>query len=510
MALNHKILFFVIIIAHLAKTQRYDFKVPNSEKSKAVSVSQDTGFSVSPPNTEYVTYNPPIPKPNSSPDGRIPPIRPTIFYPPDLSFRFSDVGLQRIGRDFIVSDSIISLSLDNNNISDISPFAFRSMRNLRYLNLSGNKIPRQKLLLLNGNNNLQTLIINDNSDSDVSNAEFLMEHETFQNLEHLQLCNNQLRNFRMPFYIAMHSLSHLHLSNNSISSSSAVFDNIPATLTHLNLNRNLIDRVERDKLRYLQELLMDDNNIIQVCLEDCLEESISLRGADRMQNLSLSRNQIVEVSLDAFNDMKHLLKLDLSGNKIANLAKGTFNKTVFIDDLSLAHNILATIPDVCPMLHLRSLNLTGNHISAVLSDTFCRLQRLENLYLSDNTITTIETRAFNLQSLTYLDLSGNQLKQLPEQWIFSWQILELHLERNNFTELDDLSLINIKSLRNVYLHKNPMPKLKAGSFQSLPGHMSLHLNNVRIECAQCRCNDDDNDRDDDGDDNNGNSHSDYY
>ncbi|XP_070172353.1 insulin-like growth factor-binding protein complex acid labile subunit [Polyergus mexicanus] len=499
MALGHIIiLLFVLTTAHLAKTEQYDtYDLRYSTNVKKAEVSQKTKdpFTVGPAvgpvsSTRKPTHsNTPTPLPRYS-------------YPSDLSFRFSDVGLQRIGRDFIKSDSIISLSLDNNNISDVSPLAFRSMQNLRHLNLSGNRIPKEKLLSLNGNNNLQTLIINNNNDTfdcnDNSNAKkILKESEIFQSLEHLHLCNDQLRDIEMPFYIAMPILTHLHLSNNSISSSSAVFDNIPASLTHLNLDKNLIDRVEKDKLRYLKELVMNDNKITQVCFEECEENSISLRGAIRMENLFLSRNQISEVSPDAFNDMEHLLNLDLSSNKIADLAKDTFNNTVWIINLSLAHNILATIPNVCSMLNLKNLNLTANRINAVPSDTFCHLQRLEHLYLSNNMITTIETRAFNLQSLTYLDLSGNRLRQLPAQWIFPWQIQELHLERNYFTELDNLSLTNIKSLRNVYLDENPMPKLNAGSFQSLPGHTILHLKNIRVNETQIKCIQDNDDADDD-------------
>lgn len=255
MALGHKIiLFFVLITVHLTKTEIYDFK-----KGKKSEEFQKT--------REPFTVNPPTGHGSFTPKPMYPTINLTNIirysYPPDysdLSFRFSDVGLQRIGRNFIKSSSIISLSLDNNNINNISPFAFRSMQNLRHLNLSGNRIPKEKLLLLNGNNNLQTLIINnnndtfdcnDNSENTLDNTEkILKEYEIFPSLEHLHLCNNQLRNIEVPFYIAMPILTHLHLSNNSLSSSSAIFDNIPASLTHLKLNKNLIDRVAKDKLRY--------------------------------------------------------------------------------------------------------------------------------------------------------------------------------------------------------------------------------------------------------------------
>lgn len=259
--------------------------------------------------------------------------------------------------------------------------------------------------------------------------------------------------------------------------------------------------------RHLQELRMDDNVITQICFEDCKDTSISLKGAVEMQNLSLSWNLISEISHDAFTDTRSLSILDLSGNKIADVAKGTFNNTNYISNLSLANNILATIPDVCSIFYIKNLDLSGNRISAILSDTFCvHLRSLEYLYLSNNVITTIETRAFrSLENLKYLDLSGNRIRQLPAYWVYSSHIQELHLERNNFTELNDISLINIKALSNIYLDENPMPILKAVSFHSLPGHLRVHLRNVRVEdeCAQCQCeNDDDDEYDDDKKSNN--------
>ncbi|XP_011699396.1 PREDICTED: insulin-like growth factor-binding protein complex acid labile subunit [Wasmannia auropunctata] len=503
MAFDHKfIICFVVTIVYLAKTERighnfppYDFRGNWGIYKSSSTLSpyiQNTPPSIhhhqNTPSIHHHQNTPPVPPPS---------VEVKCIHDHYVVFSFSNVGLQKIGRDFIDSNDIIILSIDNNNISDISPFAFRKMRNLEYLDLSGNRIPKEKLLSLARSTNLQTLIIDNNRDSHEPTTETLKEYEVFPNLKHLRLCNSQLRNFQVHFYLATPILTHLHLSNNSIDSSEAVFDNIPATLTHLHINKNFIDRVKQGKLRHLQELIMDDNLITQVCFEECKDESISLKDAFEMQNLSLSRNLISEISLDAFSDTTRLLMLDLSGNKIADVAKGTFNNTRMIRNLSLADNILVTVPDVCPMLYLNHLDLSGNRISAVHSDAFCNfLRNLEYLYLSNNVITTIETRAFrNLLSLKYLDLSGNRLRQLPAHWS-SWYIQELHLERNNFTELDHLSLMNIKELKNIYLDENPMPALKAESFHSLPGHLRVHLRNMRVEneCAQCLC---DNDEDDD-------------
>lgn len=245
MAVDHKfMIFFMFTIVYLAKTERgrndfppYDFKNYSSINSRL----------------QKSTTIPPW-KWTPQPSVDIPTIPPTSSSIPCIHkshvFSFSNVGLQKIGRDFINSNDIINLSLDNNNISYISPFAFRNMRNLKYLNLSGNKIPKEKLLSLAGNARLQTLIIDNNQDFHNPVTETLKEYEVFQSLKHLHLCNSQLGNFQVHFYLAMPILTHLYLKNNSISSTDAIFDNIPATLTHLYLNQNLIDRVKQGKLRY--------------------------------------------------------------------------------------------------------------------------------------------------------------------------------------------------------------------------------------------------------------------
>ncbi|XP_039312827.1 leucine-rich repeat-containing protein 15 [Solenopsis invicta] len=518
MAPGHKfIIFFLFTIIYLAKTEHNRH---NTRDDPDLWTTQKTGGSVYRyPSYSPVTIPPHLPEtdPTPRPYPRVTDSTPRPYYrvtnltespynPPincvrhDHDFSFINVGLQKIGPDFIKSTDTIRLSLNSNNISDISPSAFRNIKNLKYLDLSGNRIPKEKLLLLAKTENLQTLIINNNNDSHNPATDTMKEYNVFPNMKHLHLSSNQLRNFQVHFYLAMPYLTHLHLNNNSISSSDAVFENIPATLIQLHLNKNSIDRVKKDKLRSLQELSMDNNVITQVCFENCQDTSISLKGATEMQNLFLSKNLISEITLDAFTDTRSLSTLDLSGNKIADIAKGTFNNINYISNLSLANNILATVPDVCSIFYIVNLDLSGNRISAIHSDAFCaHLRNLEYLHLSNNVITTIEARAFrSLEKLKYLDLSGNRLRQLPAHWIYSSYVQELHLERNNFTNLDSISLIHIKTLSDVYLDENPMPILNTQSFQVLPGHLRVHLKNVRIqdEC-ECQCENDNEDNDDD-------------
>lgn len=258
MALNYKVIIFIVLInAYMIKPQTHlradsvhpDFK--NGYPNQAYTTRMPF-FSSRPPTV--TVYPAQLSTQNS--------IRVFPVIPPSTTFRFTDVGLQKIGPDFISSDDAITLSLDNNEINDISPFAFLKMKNMRHLVLSGNKIPTEKFLSLYGNIKLQTLIIDNNKDNSMR---ILKEYEILQNLEHLHLCSDQLLDIQVPFHVATPSLISLHLSNNSINSDNVLFDNLPATLTHLHLDRNSIDHVEQNKLRYEYSLI---SNFIFLLLFD--------------------------------------------------------------------------------------------------------------------------------------------------------------------------------------------------------------------------------------------------
>lgn len=244
---------------------------------------------------------------------------------------------------------------------------------------------------------------------------------------------------------------------------------------------------------------MDGNLITEICFESCEDKFISLKDASNMEILSLARNRISKISVNAFEDTKSLSYLDLSGNNITSVAKGTFNNINRMRYLSLADNKLTTIPtDICSLRYLMSLNLTGNYINIIHAKIFCPLPILESLYLANNNITIIESQAFgNLQRLKYLDLSQNQLWQLPQQWPPQYRnyLEELHLEKNNFKELDDVILADMKNLKHLYINENPMLHVKVASFRLLPMTFTLHIENMQNNNIPSEKNDYDNDYD---------------
>ena len=90
-----------------------------------------------------------------------------------------------------------------------------------------------------------------------------------------------------------------------------------------------------------------------------------------------------------------------------------FANTPRLIDLSLAHNRLTILPDniFIGLNSLRSLDLSANLIRANYNDFLTYVPRLTHLNLADVEMTSLPI--IPLKILTYLDLSGNRLSDVP-------------------------------------------------------------------------------------------------
>ncbi|KAF7664481.1 hypothetical protein LDENG_00176160 [Lucifuga dentata] len=122
---------------------------------------------------------------------------------------------------------------------------------------------------------------------------------------------------------------------------------------------------------------------------------------DRLTVLVLSWNSISQTDSDSFTLTPHLLHLDLSSNLLAVL-----NSSIF-------HGLQ----------ELEELLLFGNQIVQINQGAFRDLRRLQKLYLSGNRLTSFPLELYKEprgpHNLTFLDLSFNQLSQLPVQSLLS-------------------------------------------------------------------------------------------
>ncbi|XP_022900951.2 uncharacterized protein [Onthophagus taurus] len=169
--------------------------------------------------------------------------------------------------------------------------------------------------------------------------------------------------------------------------------------------------------------------------------------------------------------------LQLSGCKIRTVAPNAFaGQELHLKNLNLQDNDLTEVPveSLKYLQNLQLLDLSHNRITEIQEDTFITLTKLTTLKLSDNNV-TLHKNCFNglelslknlnlkgtrqkeipdairgLQTLAFLDLSHNSIKELPGPGgLLTFDGLDaltaLNLERNVIQTLDDNAFFGIKS-----------------------------------------------------------------
>ncbi|KAG7234830.1 hypothetical protein INR49_003894 [Caranx melampygus] len=136
---------------------------------------------------------------------------------------------------------------------------------------------------------------------------------------------------------------------------------------------------------------------------------------ERLTTLVLSRNFISRIEVNAFSVTPHLLHLDLSSNQFTVL-----NFSIFSG-----------------LKELKELLLFDNQIVQISPGAFSDLHSLQKLYLSGNKLTIFPLGIYREpggpRNLTFLDLSYNNLSEVPVQ-----------------------SLLSVTPQGGVYLQENPL------------------------------------------------------
>lgn len=269
-----------------------------------------------------------------------------------------------------------------------------------------------------------------------------------------------------------------------------------------------------------------------------------LRDAPALTNLSLYENSITKIGNSTFSGSQSLRNIDLHNNVILEIEEGTFDSLLNLTELDLSVNSISCITDF-NLFQLRSLNLSKNSMTSFQSidinqefellyldlrenkmhyfPVLPRINKIIYLDLSRNQLHSLnstgpedelqylrdidELTLSPLQSskthqilpkLLYLDLSYNQLKDVPPDFFSSLEALDtLNISNNcldnflvdtesplNTLKTLDLSFNNLQnltfkantllSLETLYLQGNILKILDSGLFH-LPSITNLHL-----------------------------------
>ncbi|XP_009081044.1 PREDICTED: platelet glycoprotein V [Acanthisitta chloris] len=347
------------------------------------------------------------------------------------------------------------LILSSNNISLVSPMAFKGLRSLKVLKLLDNKLVELPPEAFDDMVQLQQLIIESNRLTSIEENLF----DKLARLEELFLNKNQLTALPGDMLKKLARLKVLNLSRNYLAA----------------LPRNIFSALAR-----LEKLMLYFNRLSSI-------ESGMFDSLKELQELFLHCNNIQSIAPDAFCCLHKLRTLTLSRNKLEVLPSGLFLHLHDLSKLTLYRNPLKSLPEVLfgEMRHLGSLWLYHTKLSTIPDFVFSNLTNLELLVLSFNPeLSVLPRNVFSgLNELRGLSLHTNNISSLPEGIFLSLQKLQnISLFDTRLEVLPRNLFHNLKHLQKVYLNSTQLEFLPADFFIALPDLQEVVLNDNPWKC----------------------------
>ncbi|XP_052421056.1 toll-like receptor 8 [Carassius gibelio] len=286
------------------------------------------------------------------------------------------------------------LDLSRNNLFLITPEQFQPFGNISCLNLSGNgfatapngseftSLPDLKYLDLSSNRidlaydyafrelqSLEVLDLSDNShyftvEGVTLNLNFL---KYLPSLKVLNMSNNRIYTLTTKT-MSSKSLQELQFQKNKLGrmwrlkdqTYDRLFEDL-TNVTHLDISLNNIKTIPFRIYTYLpkciQKLVLSENRLTSISWE-------LLRQFPHLRELILSKNNILKISSNLSSDVPSLQFLNLWHNRISELSSGFLQGAVNLERLDLGHNKLINInQSTFPSeneIHLKTLWLNGN------------------------------------------------------------------------------------------------------------------------------------------------------
>ncbi|KAL0994588.1 hypothetical protein UPYG_G00124490 [Umbra pygmaea] len=392
---------------------------------------------------------------------------------------------------------IQKLDLSRNLLQNLTKEVLLFYTNIYHLNLHSNKIQFIQTGLFKDFTNLKVLDLSRNNLDIFAVLKYSIG--PLKSVERLDLSGNGLYTGMTDYFLSeAPKLVNLSLNDNSITKVGKKTFCGSLALRNIDLHNNVILEIEDgafDFLRYLSELDLSINSI--TCITDF--------NLSQLKVLNLSKNSMECFQTTDSDEEYELLYLDLRENKIhyfpvlprrnklmyLDLSRnrlmsvnttGTEDELEYFRDTFVTHTRSHGTSRHQDLSRLMYLDMSYNQIQNIPQSFFCSMVSLEHLNISNNCIATFSVdQESPLNLLKTLDLSYNALQNLSfgENTLRSLQ--ELFLQGNFLRIMDSGTFLRLPSIRGLHLQQNyinvcplqPKPHQKDGKFQVPPGCVHL-------------------------------------
>ncbi|XP_076846223.1 podocan [Brachyhypopomus gauderio] len=413
-------------------------------------------------------------------------------------------------------DNTRQLSLQNNQITEVTMEDLSRLVHLETLNLQNNRLTSQGLddegfevlerlsYLYLANNKLTTaprhlppaLV---SADFAANQLTKIYPHTFGQKpgLKSVYLHNNKLTDAGLPegLFNGSDSLEVLIMSSNFLR---YVPKGLPSALYKLHLKNNKLEKIPTgafDDLSQLRELYLQNNLLSNDGMDNNTFSRLTrLEYLDLSNNnltevpsglprglvlLHLEKNSIGRIPSDALTPIRNLQYLLLHNNRLRarDIHRDAFRGLKRLHTLHMYNNLLERVPRGLPR-RAKTLMLLHNLISEIGRDDLVALYTLTELNLSYNRLssTKLHREAFRkLRLLEELDLSGNRLQTLPQGLPKSLRVLRV--KDGQVGEVPHGALAGMGKLRELQLSNNllKVSSFHQGAWQELSSLTTLDL-----------------------------------
>ncbi|KAE9604912.1 hypothetical protein Lal_00036930 [Lupinus albus] len=254
------------------------------------------------------------------------------------------------------------INLSSNNLSGVFPTSFRNLSSLLWLHLDNNNLRGRLPMHISGLNNL---LIFDLGENQFSGSIPSWTNKTFRSLQILRLPKNKLSGSIPSQLCQLASLKILDLSGNNLVGS------IPKCIGNLK-------GMTTDKSN--NESLSNDESISD-------QHYVGFNGSSYSGWSYEDVKQVVKGrEFDYLKILKHVVNMDLSGNKLVGLIPEGITSLTGLHGLNLSHNCLeGGIPKMIGnMKSLESFDISHNQLSGHIPNNMLSLTSMSHLNLSYN------------------------------------------------------------------------------------------------------------------------------
>uniref|UniRef100_A0A8C0GSH4 Leucine-rich repeat-containing protein 32 n=1 Tax=Chelonoidis abingdonii TaxID=106734 RepID=A0A8C0GSH4_CHEAB len=373
------------------------------------------------------------------------------------------------GRAFRSLKNLKVLDLSANNLdSDMAAWYFSNLTSLKKLDLSWNKMTRLPGSIFQGTLKLREINLNNNYITEI-------EEGAFEALLNLKVVNLAMNSLHCISGFSLTQLQVLNLSFNALEFFVTEERKEHYQLQVLDLSHNkLIYFPELPKVHRLTHLNLSDNAMVS------LAPSSTSTAEFRLWYDEMARPNI---SLNIYNAAARLSKitdLDLSGNLLYMFPVTFLHNLSSLQNLNMAKNCLHNIAVESPPGHMeskepgamhdnafllvQSLDLHGNFIHSLPQWFFGILPKLETLDLGSNSLQPCEsncTSFCDLPQLKYLSLRRNNIVRLYPYMFNQTSLVSLDLSENEDLFMPKGALEGLEfSLQKLSLRGNQMDNKK--------------------------------------------------